>query len=159
MVRGCQAIPTEQGMVSRDDSFPPNHLRNPGNGLRTRGHSTTVVFVMLSGTQVAMWELPSTALCGSLHELVAGLFLQSPNPFSFKWQSVRGIPVHLEPGSNQLLAWCVQFQSPVSLTVTVAPLQGNAPPNEYGWKPLRCWRRFCICVNTRLIGRVPLEVL
>ena len=148
---------TERGMVSRDDSFPPSHLRNPSNGLRTRGRSTTVVFVMLSGTQVAMWELPSTALCGSLHELAAGLFLRSPNRFSFVWQSAHGIPVHLERGSNKLLTWCVQFQSPVSVTVclTIAPLERNAPPNEYGWKAARAWRRSCTYVSPRLIGRVP----
>ena len=148
---------TERGMVSRDDSFLPNHSRNPWNGLWTCARITTVSMVMLSGTQVAMWELPSSALCGELHELAAWLFLRSPNRFSFVWQSAHGIPVHLERGSNKLLTWCVQFQSPVSVTVilTIAPLERNTPPNDYGWKPLRCWWRFCIYVNPRLIGRVP----
>ena len=150
---------TRQGKVSRDDSFLPHHLRHPRTGLLTCGSITTVSILMLSGTKVATWELPSSALCGSLHERAAVLFLRSPNQFCFVWQSAHGIPVHLERGSNKLLTWCVHFQSPVSVTVTIAPLEGNAPPNEYGWKPLRCWRRFCICVNTRLIGRVPLEVL
>ena len=119
---------------AKNDDFLPVRL----SGIQ--GEPTLVRIYTVSGDYVDEWSLPSTAKANSLCTHAAFLYLTNPGRFSFIG-AARG-PRVISFNSSKPLIWMFGFAKIISLQIVVRePTTFEMHFGEYGWRPLRNWRR------------------
>ena len=128
---------------AKDDRDLPDRSRHR-NGRWVEGAPTVVWLYSMGGNLTAIWAIPPTVNIAVLNEMAAQRFFRPPCVFYFV-----SIPSYRNAGGRLLrrpraLAWEVNFESPVSITVVIrqlTPRELAHTTGEWGWRTLRRWRR------------------
>ena len=124
---------------AKNDDFLPVRFRD-GNGSWIQGEPILVRIYTVSGDYVDEWSLPSTANARVLCSHAACLYLTNPGRFSFI--GAAGGPRVISYNSSKPLIWMFGFAKIISLQIVVRePTTFEMHFGEYGWRPLRNWRR------------------
>ena len=124
---------------AKNDDFLPVRFRDR-NGSWIQGEPILVRIYTVSGDYVDEWSLPSTADARVLCTHAACLYLTNPGRFSFI--GAAGGPRVISYNSSKPLIWMFGFAKIISLQIVVRePTTFEMHFGEYGWRPLRNWRR------------------
>ena len=108
-------------------------------------HPTVVRVYTIAGELVAVWCFASSTLSSALYDRAADSFCIPRHRFNF---ATRGWTLSRLGGSlptfdqypNYPLGWCLDFCTPVDLTIILLSLDPADTPHERSWRPVRRWR-------------------
>ena len=153
-------LKTDQPPIAlMDDTCLPVRLRDR-YGRWIRGQPTKVHIYTVNGEKVAVWTIPSTEPGCTLCCRAAKLYLMNPSRFKFTMIDMIGplragdTQVIIDYDTTKPLNWILKFQPWVSMQIVIsmvdiAELFEIGDEREFGWRPLRNWRRLYRCIQDR----------
>ena len=134
---------------SNGDHFPVR-LRDD-YGLWKRGSPMTVHVFDMKGEEIAEWSIPTTALACILCEEGAELYLVNSSRCHFTFLEASAKNLVITHATTKPLIWLARFEAIVSMQIYIGP--STADGDDYGWRPLRNWRRMVKDVSEQLYRR------